>query len=194
VGGKNLGACRYIHGLQDLWQVHSIESPSDVERRIQNGVLDAFLEAQEMGKTRYIGFTGHASYKAHLKMLEELDKQIREGIDKELVKRGFQKTTSGEPDFLVSYLAVGELDLDVQEYDSGTAPPDVPYGHWRPFYQTGNDVTLIRKGTLSIDVIDPEPNRLIWRGKATETFDKPKDLEKKLNKIVKKILKKFPPK
>ena len=126
--------------------------------------------------------------------IEELDKQIREGIDKELGKRGFQRTTSGEPDFLVSYLAVGELDLDVQEYDSGTNPPDVPYGHWRPFYQTGNDVTLIRKGTLSIDVIDPEPNRLIWRGKATETFDKPKDLEKKLNKIVKKILKKFPPK
>jgi hypothetical protein len=126
--------------------------------------------------------------------LEELDKQIRAGIDKELDKRGFQKSTSGKPDFLISYIAVGELDLDVREYDSGTAPPDVPYGHWRPFYQTGNDVTLIRKGTLSIDIIDPEPNRLVWRGKATETFEKPKDLEKKLNKIVKKILKKFPPK
>ena len=126
--------------------------------------------------------------------LEQLDKQIREGIDKELDKRGFQKSTSGEPDFLVSYIAVGELDLDVREYDSGTNSPNVPYGHWRPFYQTGNDVTLIRKGTLSIDIIDPEPNKLVWRGKATETFEKPKDLEKKLNKIVKNILKKFPPK
>lgn len=126
--------------------------------------------------------------------IEELDSRIRETIDQELSKRGFQRVAGGKPSFMVSYIAVGELDLDVQEYDSGTAPPNVPYGHWRPFYQTGNDVTLIRKGTLSIDVIDPEPNRLVWRGKATETFEKPKDLDKKLNKIVKKILKKFPPK
>jgi predicted aldo/keto reductase-like oxidoreductase len=38
-------------------------------------VLDAFLEAQKKGKVRHIGFTGHGSYKAHLKMLEELKKR-----------------------------------------------------------------------------------------------------------------------
>ena len=59
----------------DLWQVHSLENPRDVEDRIQNGVLDAFLEAQKKGKVRHIGFTGHSSYKAHLKMLEEIKKR-----------------------------------------------------------------------------------------------------------------------
>jgi aryl-alcohol dehydrogenase-like predicted oxidoreductase len=59
----------------DLWQVHALESPNDVEDRVHNGVLDAFLEAQQKGKVRHIGFTGHASYKAHLKMLEELQKR-----------------------------------------------------------------------------------------------------------------------
>lgn len=59
----------------DLWQVHSLESPSDVEVRVQNGVLDAFLEAQRKGKVKHIGFTGHSSYKAHLKMLEEIKKR-----------------------------------------------------------------------------------------------------------------------
>jgi len=59
----------------DLWQVHALENPKDVEERVQNGVLDAFLEAKEKGKVRHIGFTGHESYKAHLKMLEELNKQ-----------------------------------------------------------------------------------------------------------------------
>lgn len=58
----------------DLWQVHALGSPSDVENRIQNGVLEAFLEAQAEGKARYIGFTGHDSYKAHLKMLEKIKK------------------------------------------------------------------------------------------------------------------------
>jgi len=59
----------------DLWQVHALESPQDVQARVQNGVLDAFLEAQAKGKARHIGFTGHGSYKAHLKMLEEVKKQ-----------------------------------------------------------------------------------------------------------------------
>ncbi len=59
----------------DLWQMHALESSKDVEERIQNGVLDAFLEAQKKGKARHIGFTGHGSYKAHLKMLEEIKKR-----------------------------------------------------------------------------------------------------------------------
>ena len=59
----------------DLWQVHALQSPNDVEARVQNGVLDAFLEAHKKGKVRHIGFTGHGSYKAHLMMLEEIKKR-----------------------------------------------------------------------------------------------------------------------
>jgi len=59
----------------DLWQVHALENPKDVEERVQSGLLDAFFEAQKKGKVRHIGFTGHGSYKAHLKMLEELRKR-----------------------------------------------------------------------------------------------------------------------
>ncbi len=59
----------------DLWQMHSLDSPKDVEERIKNGMLDAYLDAQKKGKVRHIGFTGHSSYKAHLKMLEEIKKR-----------------------------------------------------------------------------------------------------------------------
>jgi aryl-alcohol dehydrogenase-like predicted oxidoreductase len=59
----------------DLWQMHALQNPKDVEARVQNGVLDAFLEARKKGRVKYIGFTGHQSYKAHLKMLEEVKKQ-----------------------------------------------------------------------------------------------------------------------
>lgn len=58
----------------DLWQVHALQTPETVEDRVQNGILDAFLEAKEKGKVKHIGFTGHQSYKAHLKMLEEIKK------------------------------------------------------------------------------------------------------------------------
>ena len=128
-----------------------------------------------------------------LAKLEVMETRLT-SIDKHLEKRGFQKVAVGEASFLVGYMAVGELDLTVQEYDTSGGGTDLPYGHWRPFYQTSNDTTLMRKGTLTIDVVVPDPKKLVWRGKATDTFDKPGDLEKKLDKIVKNILKKFPPK
>ena len=57
----------------DLWQIHAINSPEDVDNRIKDGVLDAFLEAKEQGKTRYIGFTGHRNPETHLHFLKKLD-------------------------------------------------------------------------------------------------------------------------
>lgn len=63
--------CDYV----DLWQVHALQSPGDVDGRVENGVLDAFVEAKEKGWVKHIGFTGHSSYKAHLQMLEKIDKR-----------------------------------------------------------------------------------------------------------------------
>ncbi|MFC2089993.1 aldo/keto reductase [Bacteroidota bacterium] len=57
----------------DLWQIHTINSPQDVDNRIRDGVLDAFLEAREKGKARYIGFTGHRNPTTHLYFLKKLD-------------------------------------------------------------------------------------------------------------------------
>ena len=57
----------------DLWQVHSVQNPADVDERIENGVFDVMLEAKETGKTRYIGFTGHSSPAAHQQVLEKSD-------------------------------------------------------------------------------------------------------------------------
>jgi uncharacterized protein len=57
----------------DLWQMHTLETPEDVDQRIENGVLDVFLEAKEKGLTRYIGFTGHRSPVTHLHFLKRLD-------------------------------------------------------------------------------------------------------------------------
>lgn len=53
----------------DLWQIHALGTPQDVDDRIRDGVLDAFLEAKAQGKTRYIGFTGHVNPKTHLHFL-----------------------------------------------------------------------------------------------------------------------------
>ena len=57
----------------DLWQIHTFTTPEDVDDRLKAGVLDAFLEAKQKGKARYIGFTGHQNPKTHLYFLKKLD-------------------------------------------------------------------------------------------------------------------------
>jgi aryl-alcohol dehydrogenase-like predicted oxidoreductase len=47
--------CDYI----DLWQVHSLRTPQDVDNRIKNDVLEVFEKAKAEGKVKHIGFTGH---------------------------------------------------------------------------------------------------------------------------------------
>ena len=57
----------------DLWQVHAVRNPADVDERIENGIFDVMIEAKESGKVRYIGFTGHSSPAAHQRVLEKTD-------------------------------------------------------------------------------------------------------------------------
>jgi len=55
----------------DLYQVHAVETPDDVDGRIQEGVLEVMMKAKQEGKARYLGFTGHQNPHAHLRMLEK---------------------------------------------------------------------------------------------------------------------------
>ena len=57
----------------DLWQIHAVTSPEDVDNRIANGVLEVARKAKESGKARFIGFTGHSDFNAHRRMLERTD-------------------------------------------------------------------------------------------------------------------------
>ena len=54
----------------DLWQVHSVMDPNDVDSRIEEGVFEVVMKSKEEGKVKHIGFTGHNNPKAHLRVLE----------------------------------------------------------------------------------------------------------------------------
>ncbi|MDZ8118140.1 aldo/keto reductase [Pontiella agarivorans] len=54
----------------DLWQLHSLDDPADADARLQAGVLEVAIKAKEEGKIRHIGFTGHASPYAHIRMTQ----------------------------------------------------------------------------------------------------------------------------
>ncbi|MFY9398732.1 MAG: aldo/keto reductase [Desulfomonilia bacterium] len=55
----------------DLIQFHEVIRMEDPDRIFgPGGALEAAIEAQDAGKVRYIGFTGHKSPEIHLKMLQ----------------------------------------------------------------------------------------------------------------------------
>jgi aryl-alcohol dehydrogenase-like predicted oxidoreductase len=54
----------------DLFQVHSLSNPKDVDERLANGILDVLTEAKAKKKVRFVGFTGHSNPEAHLRMLQ----------------------------------------------------------------------------------------------------------------------------
>jgi len=64
---------RRLHLEQvDLLQHHEIIRFEDVDRIFApEGAMEAFVEAREQGKLRYIGFTGHKDPHVHLYMLEQ---------------------------------------------------------------------------------------------------------------------------
>ena len=55
----------------DVWQIHAITYDNDPELAYaKDGVLEAFDQAKQQGKVRFVGFTGHKDPGIHLKMLE----------------------------------------------------------------------------------------------------------------------------
>ena len=53
----------------DLWQVHQIAEPHELQWVYERGIPDVLLKAREEGKVRYIGFTGHGRPEYHLEMI-----------------------------------------------------------------------------------------------------------------------------
>ena len=47
----------------DLWQVHSVQDPDDVDTRIENGVFDVVIKAKEDGKVKHVGKGGEIELK-----------------------------------------------------------------------------------------------------------------------------------
>jgi len=125
-----------------------------------------------------------------------IDEQVRHLVEEQLRKKGFQKAIN-DTDVLISYFAVGKLDLGAgltKSASSLTASPHLNYDHWRPFYNVSNDYQPQKKGTLTIDMVDRATSKIVWRASASDTVSKVKDIPKKIAKAIKKMFKKFPPK
>ena len=122
--------------------------------------------------------------------------RVMRAVDREMTERGYQK--SDDPDLLV------DLHVKREEKQNATASTDYPIGYWpwRYGYATGFTTTRINyneyvEGTLFINIVDAEKEKIIWQGRGTKTLDHnltPEKREKNVNEAVDLIFEKYPAK
>ena len=62
----------------DVWQLHAVASPEDVDRAFApGGAMEFILEQQAAGVVRFVGVTGHADPAANRRALEHFDRGTR---------------------------------------------------------------------------------------------------------------------
>ncbi|WP_242926056.1 DUF4136 domain-containing protein [Pontibacter vulgaris] len=137
--------------------------------------------------------SGQATYST------DIDKRLRLAIESELVKKGLAPATS-DPDLLLAYdLNIGQ---PAQDIPADAFAPGFGYGYsywygYRYNYDTSRlpdyrTVAAYPKGTLIIDLIDPDTNQLVWRGWVTDGITETKADSREINRAVASILSGYP--
>jgi hypothetical protein len=114
-----------------------------------------------------------------------LDRRVKRAVDDELAVMGYVRADA-DPDFLLSYHFGTESQVDVSS--CGYHYPESPRC-W------GQDVEAYTyaKGTLVLDVVEPDDLELVWRGYATGAIHDVERMEETIREAVKKVLAAFPP-
>jgi len=126
--------------------------------------------------------------------------RIEEAVDSELKGKGWSKVQSGGDASVAAYGATKEQHQAQTFYDG------LGGGGWgyrgfggRGFGGIGGGVSTTTEqnipiGTLAVNVFDSQSKKMIWHGNSSETLStKPDKNEKKLEKDVAEMFKKFPP-
>ena len=160
-------------------------------------VVPVWLAAAENGVKfeRDVDFSGYETYDwieqkqrpegSPLAVGGALDTKIRNAIDRQLADQGFRPAIDEEPHFLVSFDGAMEQITDIQSdrYQIASGVSWVAEG----------DINSYRKGTLVISITDADSGNRVWHAWTTRKVKDPRNPGKQVDKVVKKLLSKFPP-
>jgi hypothetical protein len=119
---------------------------------------------------------------------EQFQNWIVESIDKELQSKGLKRVAEDEADVFVKSLAFGESEIIAG--GSYAVAPTWNVGILRV------DVRDVTTGSLMIELVDPGTEQPVWRAIGSETMDRrePNKIRQKIQKVARKMFRKFPPK
>lgn len=114
-----------------------------------------------------------------------IDTKIRNAIDKQLTAQGFRPAIDSEPDFLVSFDGAMEQITDIQS-DRFEIAPGVAW-------VAEGDINSYRKGTLIISISDAGTGKRVWSAWTRNKVKNPDNPDAQINRAVRKLLSRFPP-
>ncbi len=124
-----------------------------------------------------------------------MDQRFRRAIESELVSRGVEKVTSGQPDVFVGY----QITLDDRvDYQTVNTYYGRGWGYDGVYSGVGATRTTAREytvGTLVIDVYDARLRELVWRGAGegkVRQARNPEESQEQINQAVTQIMEEFP--
>lgn len=115
-----------------------------------------------------------------------LDARVKSAVNAELGAKGMKE--GEEPQFFVIYYAAIDHQIDVTVIDDYYGEP------WHS--RSGTYIRQYDRGTLLVDVVDAERNKIVWRGIARGEVDllaNAKEKTERINEAVRRIFRKFPP-
>jgi hypothetical protein len=131
--------------------------------------------------------------------------RIQKALDEALASKGLMRDTQN-PDLLLQfhtytqrvrrnyfgggYPMMGYPMMGFARYGWG-----YPYGWGMPYgggYGYGNRTSNTTDGTLVLDLVDAKTGDIIWQKEVTGDVTNPNNLDKKINKGVRKLMKDFP--
>ena len=162
--------------------------------------LAAIASAQDI-RYNYDSDANFASYKTYkwveipggVKLDELLARQLTSAVEAGLAAKGLTKVDSDTADLYIGYQAAVTQEKEIDMYGSGFARGP----RWGGAGMATATTTTLLIGSVSLDMYEVSPKRLVWRGIATKTIDanaKPEKRQKNIQKGVTKLLKKYPPK
>ncbi|MDL1878934.1 DUF4136 domain-containing protein, partial [Cytophagia bacterium CHB2] len=113
------------------------------------------------------------------------EKRVETAVEQQLIAKGYEKQTSGRPDFFVVCHANVRDKIDVDTYG-------YRYGRYGRRIGTYTTVREYQHGTLVVDFVDANTKELFWRGWAKGEVNDAIAKEK-IDDTIAKILAKYPP-
>lgn len=147
---------------------------------------------------KQVEFTDYGNYNfADLNHLQinDFDKtRIIQAVEKEMAARGLIKTQP-PADLLVDIQVKLAHEESVTATTSGGTYGPWGYGFSTGFTTTNVDINKYVDGTLFINLIDAQTERIVWQGRGTKTLNEkatPAQHETNINKAVASIFEKYP--
>jgi hypothetical protein len=112
--------------------------------------------------------------------------RITRAIERELQAKGLKASGSAPPDLRLHYFGYIDKKLKGTSRQQDTYQPTADI-------RTLVDFSRVKEGTLILEVFAGTTGRLLWRGVATEPLVPPDETETQIDRMVKALVERYPP-